>query len=470
MEYNTAFVRLICVFTFFIFAIGACRNDDFPDDPEEDEMQEEMEIEEMTDTTEVVVEANYLNLNSDFIFHQDSLYTFHINVSEESLAFLDDNPIAEEYVEASLIFNGDTLSPVGLRYKGSLGAFVNCLSGGDVFNPSGFKTCTKLSMKVKINWQNSSDKFYGLKKLQFHSMNIDPTQMRERLAYWLFQEMGVPAPRSVHARIMLNGEFLGLFALTEQIDGRFCNYHFDEGDGNLYKEIWPLNSQGNPHGSQYYIDAMKTNEESGAEGMMIQTFAEELKAASADQLQQFVLQNMDMSETLAMIAVDRTIRADDGPFHWYCFGGGCAPHNFYWYEDPAESKLHLIPWDMDNSFENIIYAQNPVTIIADEFGETSNNCQPFAHGGFGLYQTSASCDKLIGTWADFDSNYQQKLMELKNGPLSAAQADQMIDKWEALIENATLEADEKHNDALQFGQWQQALSLLRNQVNHARNN
>ena len=87
---------------------------------------------------------------------------------------------AKEYVEGMLIFNKDTLSPVGIRYKGAIGAFAGCLSGKDFFNPSGEKICTKLSMKIKINWEGRKDKFYQLTKLQFHSQNIDPSQMHER--------------------------------------------------------------------------------------------------------------------------------------------------------------------------------------------------------------------------------------------------------------------------------------------------
>lgn len=463
---------LVCLFFFL-----SCGKDDSSTPPMDEEMEEDMEEmedmedmeEEMGSMMEETIE-NYLNFDSDFIFDQDVLPTFELNLPDESLQLIDSDPAAEQYVEASLTFNGETLDRVGLRYKGSIGAFVNCLSGSDFFEPSGFKTCQKLSMKVKINWENSSDKFYGLKKLQFHSMNNDPSQMRERLAYWLFREMGVPAPRSIHARLVINGEYQGLFALVEQIDGPFCNYHFDDGDGNLYQEIWPLSYQGQAHNLQNYLEALKTNEEQSQGDLLIRSFAQQLSNATDNQVQQLVLENMDMSETLSMIAVDRTIRADDGPFHWYCNPFGCTPHNFYWYENPGTNKLHLIPWDMDLTFQNIIFNQNPVTSVADDFGETSNNCQPFTFGGFGLAQWSATCDKLTAAWADFDVNYQQKLNEFKNGPLSFSQADVMLDKWEAQIQDATLEADDLYIDALNFSEWQSKLAELRGQIEHARSN
>ncbi|GIS57111.1 MAG: hypothetical protein CM1200mP1_10490 [Candidatus Neomarinimicrobiota bacterium] len=70
-------------------------------------------------------------------------------------------------------------------------------------SPSGKKICTKLSMKVKIDWKGRKHKFYDLTKLQFHNQNNDPSQMHERLGYWFFRSMGVPAPRSVHAKLII---------------------------------------------------------------------------------------------------------------------------------------------------------------------------------------------------------------------------------------------------------------------------
>ena len=101
-----------------------------------------------------------------------------------------------------------------LAIGGSIGAFIDCVSGKDPFKPSGKKICTKLSMKVKINWKQREQKFYDLTKLQFHSQNNDPSQMRERLGYWLFRSMGVPAPRSVHAQLKINGTSVSYTHLT----------------------------------------------------------------------------------------------------------------------------------------------------------------------------------------------------------------------------------------------------------------
>ena len=88
-------------------------------------------------------------------------------------------------------------------------------------------------------------------------MNSDSSLMKERLAYYLFRSMGIAAPDTVPARLVINGELVGLFLLVEQIDGRFTRSRFEEGGkGNLYKEIWPIHTD-----DALYLNALKTNED-----------------------------------------------------------------------------------------------------------------------------------------------------------------------------------------------------------------
>lgn len=433
------------------------------------EIMDTMPTNSMMDTMVISGNEQYLNLDSDYIYDQNTLRTYELLISPENLRILDNDPAAEEYVEGILILEGDTLSPVGIRYKGSIGAYVGCLSGNDWSNPSGSKTCTKLSMKVKINWEGREEKFYGLKKLQFHSMNNDASQLRERLGYHLFRAMGAPAPRCVHARLMINGTYAGLFALVEQVDGRFTRYNYDDGKGNLYKEVWPLLSNGNPNNEAAYFGALKTNEDENPALDIISGLGTALSEANDNEIKDILETYLDIDETLAYFVVDRMIRHDDGPMHWYCNSNDCTNHNYYWYEEPQNKKIHLIAWDMDNAFDNIIRDANPVTPVADKWGETRNNCEPFRYGLFNLTQWSASCDALIGGIANnYSSEYEALRETMKEGPLSTAEISASLSAWQTQIQDATDEAHRKHNDAISTSQWQNAIDNLVNQINYAR--
>lgn len=413
-------------------------------------------------------DENYLQLDSDYLFDQSKLPTLELTVTEADLHKINNDPAAEEYVEASLTFEGETISPVGLRYKGSIGAFAGCLSGPGLFEPSGYKVCSKLSMKIKINWEGRTDKFYGLKKIQLHSMNLDPSQMHDRLGYWLFAQMGVPTPRAVHARLMINGQYAGLYCMIEQIDGRFSRYNFDDGEGNIYKEIWPLDGNGDLHTDFNYRGALKTNEDDNPSLDIIKGLALDVRnAENDDQLKETVEKWMDIDNIISYCMVDRMIKHDDGPFHWYCFGG-CSPHNFYFLEEPNNQKIHLIPWDLDNAFENIT-VPNGVTNIPDDWGQTRNNCNPFSTGIFGISQRSAACDDLVRAWTLFDEEFEQKKQEFIDGPFSAESVNNMIDTWAEQIREATLEANQSFDDGISLTTWESNMNTLKNQCNIARN-
>tara|TARA_X000001036_G_scaffold59822_1_gene49727 strand:- start:656 stop:2041 length:1386 start_codon:yes stop_codon:yes gene_type:complete len=412
----------------------------------------------------------YLNFNSDYIFDQKELRTYDLILPKPSLAEIDSDPAAEKYVEGMLVFEQDTISPVGIRYKGSVGAFVGCTSGPDFSNPSGYKTCTKLSMKVKINWKGRDEKFFNLKKLQFHSQNLDDSKLHERLGYWLFREMGVIAPRSVHARLNINGEFLGLYALTEQIDSQFVEYNFQDKTGNLYKEVWPIDFKGNLQTDQSLEKSLKTNEDEKFSFDIIKSFGEQiLESKDEIDLKDVIISRMDVEKIMALIIVDRLIRNDDGPFHWYCDENEfCSNHNYYWYEDPSSKKLYLIPWDLDNAFENIIFSTNPVTPIADNFGETTNNCEPFEFGPWNIKQWSASCDKLTKGWSYFSNELLNTKINFLNGPFEENLISNLINEWIDQIDSSIIEESDIHSDAISYEKWSGSLDYLISQLSFVR--
>jgi len=412
----------------------------------------------------------YLNFNSDYIFDQKELRTYDLILPKSSLAEIDSDPAAEKYVEGMLVFEQDTISPVGIRYKGSVGAFVGCTSGPDFSNPSGYKTCTKLSMKVKINWKGRDEKFFNLKKLQFHSQNLDDSKLHERLGYWLFREMGVIAPRSVHARLNINGKFSGVYALTEQIDSQFVEYNFQDKTGNLYKEVWPIDFKGNIQTDQSLEKSLKTNEDEKFSFDIIKSFGEQiLESKDEIDLKDVIISRMDVEKIMALIIVDRLIRNDDGPFHWYCDENEfCSNHNYYWYEDPSSKKLYLIPWDLDNAFENIIFSTNPVTPIADNFGETTNNCEPFEFGPWNIMQWSASCDKLTKGWSYFSNELLNTKINFLNGPFEENRISNIINEWIDQIESSIIEESEIHSDATSYEKWSGSLDYLISQLSFVR--
>ena len=156
---------------------------------------------------------------SELLFAQDRLDRFDIRLPEASLEALEADPYS--WVEGSIGFEGVYLSPVGVHIKGAWGSLR--------------ELDQKFALKVKVNQYIDGQRLRGLQKLTFNNMVQDPSCVHERLAYQVFRDAGVPAPRTSHTEIYLNGEYRGLYAHVESEDDVFLERWFGDGKGNLYE-------------------------------------------------------------------------------------------------------------------------------------------------------------------------------------------------------------------------------------------
>jgi spore coat protein CotH len=393
---------------------------------------------------------DYLNLNSEIIFNQDSLYSFHIKIPGENLAFLDADPKKEEYTEAMLIFQKDTISPIGIRYKGSNQSWNGFLSEGN----TGSKSSTKLSTKIKINWLNKGTTFYGLKKLQFHSLNNDPSLMKERLGYWLYGNFGVKSPRCVHAKLYINDEFIGLYALTEQIDGKFANLNF-QNDGNILKDIWPIQPDRKATIQSLMIQSLKTNEEI-SDISNFADFAYDIENTNSMNMKTLIERWFDVESLIRNMVVGFSIgHTDEAAFYWWCGEGDCVNGNIYWFSDDINQKVHLIPWDLDNlefkAIDSTIYFKNNSCMTGDTipFYDESIN--------FLVYN-----DKLQCGFMEFQDVYEDRMSIFKNTLFNDQTIDPLLIKWKSQIENDVLRASDIYDDAPSITTWENEIQKLKN--------
>lgn len=395
------------------------------------------------------------------VFDEDTIRRYDILIDSAALASIDADPMAEQYVEATLVVEGDTMRQVGVRYKGNEGAWYQCVEGGP-WGGGGPKRCP-LSMQVKVNWKVKDTTFLGLKRFQLHVLGTDDSKLVQRVSYWFFRQMGVPVPRVAHVELWINGVYEGLYAHVEEIDGRFVRAHFPDGSGNLYKEIWPLRYDGTVQGVDYLVNALKTNEEKSAVGSLY-TFGQELSQDSTlPQIRASIERHMDIEEAMAIVAVSYTIDDDDGVFHWYALNAfetsSAKPHNFYWYEEPAGGKVHLIPWDLDLTLDKVgeLDSMNALELM-DEWGAVSHDCENY---GYEWRQRSAACDKLVQGLVSYDSLHKAKLLELYNGPFS--RVDTAMARWKKQL-RTVLTKNQDLDNGTNIGIWEDGVTRLEGEM------
>jgi spore coat protein CotH len=316
------------------------------------------------------------------VFDPNVVRNYALTVDPADWDLINRFPVKEQYVKASLQVEGRTFEPVALRFKGARGSLYGCFMccstsntlaqcpGPDqaCYDDNGMiakNTCAKLSMKIdfKTDWGDTD--FSGLDRLNVHAPQFDGTAgLRERLAYWIFADAGVIAPRAASASVSVNGQNLGMFTLVEAESGSFVKNLFGDADpGNLYKQRWPTLSTD----PDYYASGLATNSKSPDVSTMVE-LAQALSTASDDTIEGILSERMDLDSLFRYLAVDRAIGNFDGPLTFRCKDHNtiialpqdvldaqvfplpwetCQNKNFYFYERPDDHRIVLVPWDLN---------------------------------------------------------------------------------------------------------------------------
>ena len=379
-------------------------------------------------------------------FGAPEVRTIDLDLDPVALGVLDAAPAAEQYVPAQLSVDGAVVGPVGLRYKGSVGAFIGCVSTSteaDPFNLSGSKTCPKLSYKVSLNEIEPEQTLFGMRKLLLHALHTDPSMLREHLGYRVFREAGVPASRTAYVRVRVNRELQGVFLAVEDVDGRFTRSHFSDGEGNLYKDLWPAYRRDAtlPVDATRALAALETNEDEGPDVSRLVAFADELADAAevedADVRAALVARGLSVDHVARYIAADRAVRHDDGPLHFYAPIGPGGSHNVYVYEEAADARWWLIPWDLDRAFAvdtDWAGSGDAFSRIAPRWDDTDGDCGKRTANAGAWPQVPCACDPLIGAFAcGWRGRVRAESEALWAGPLAEAAVSDWIDAQVTLL-------------------------------------
>ena len=388
------------------------------------------------------------SVGADFVFDESKIRTYNLTLPAATWDELNINARDEQYVSASLEYEGTVVDNIGLRFKGSFGSLVFCFNGDT-------RICDKLNLKLKFNEYVPGQRLQGLKKINLHAMEAEPSKLHDAIGYKLFRDAGVYAPRMAFARVVVNGESLGLYAAIEAIDGRFTRANFpDGGEGNLYKEVWPEHTTEAP-----YIAALETNEDASPSAAKMVRFASDLAAAGDAGFRDTMAAWTDLDKLVNYLAIARLIDHWDGIVGWYCNGVGCFSafnHNYYWYESTTEDKVWLVPWDLDHTFEE----PSP---IRTQFGmpdwdQVDANCDPRPIF-FGISGRAPACDPILRRMATFLwDDYVAASNVLLAGAFSQAQMDARIDQLAALIEGEVA-ADTLSTQTVE--EWRAAVETLK---------
>lgn len=254
---------------------------------------------------------------------------------------INDQTDEDIYVVADLIVydsptdvTGTTYPDVGVQYKGN----------SSYWFVDGLKKPYKITMDAFVEDQE----LYGHSKITLNNGIFDPTKIREVIAYKIMGEF-MPAPRAnlvfVRSGTAGNVQDIGVYTSVERVNKSFLDKHFPNDNGHRYKA---------DSGSMNYL------------GMNVGSYSGRYGVSGGDPSTEYqdlitvcdVLNNTPISqlrdELDEVFSIDRLAwqaAAGVALMNWDDLRA-FAPngHNYYVYEDTANDRMHILPWDWDLAF------------------------------------------------------------------------------------------------------------------------
>jgi spore coat protein CotH len=274
------------------------------------------------------------------VFNDQALATYTITISPSDWDQLVATPSDSTWRHADLTWQSGTqtvtIQDIALHPSGGSSRIPN--------NP-------KPNLHLKFNVFHANFNLGGLHSLKLGSMTADPTMIRERFAYDTFRAAGLPTPREVHARVVVNGSYKGLYVAEERIHRHFVRRVYGEPMHQLYNWTAAVNDmtwQGTD--PSLYVDKMFLHKMPELPDGAVEV-RDLLDAVNNQPLDQ-VVEKFDVGQFIAFMACDVVTGNIDSYLSGPSTLGGSDfwSNNFYLYKSPDTDKFLFVVWDRDAAY------------------------------------------------------------------------------------------------------------------------
>lgn len=165
------------------------------------------------------------------LYDMDQITLIEIEFSTDDWdAILDDYKTtgSDEVLPATVTINGYVFDSVGVSYKGN-----STYSASNAKNP----------LNLELDYVYDLQYFGGYKTLKLSNGKNDPSFVREVLAYEIGRKY-MDMPLSNYAKVMINGDYYGMFSSSEAIDGRYAERRIYANKDNPRFKCNPPNGMG----------------------------------------------------------------------------------------------------------------------------------------------------------------------------------------------------------------------------------
>jgi hypothetical protein len=268
------------------------------------------------------------------LYQADTLRTFFIEFDNpqweaEMVAFNN----TDVDVPATVRVDGKAYRDVGIHFRGN-----SSFNVGDGY---------KRSLNLKFDFVNEDQEIGGYQTLNFLNANGDPTLLRSVVSMHIARQY-IAAPKANFVRVVINGEYWGIYSSVQQFDKQFLRDNFDTTKGTRWKipqggfgaGVGGFVYAGDDPESYRYTFQIKTKEDPEAWKALI-GLARTLAETPADRLEAALEPMLDVDAFLGFIALDTAMASGDG------FYQRVADYSLYL--DPG-GRFHFVFHDANEMF------------------------------------------------------------------------------------------------------------------------
>lgn len=267
-------------------------------------------------------------------FNENVVTTYEITIDPADWNAMVADPESNVWRRMTLVWEGETYKDVAVHPSGQHSRVPG--------NP-------KPSLHLSFEEFVPSRHFHHLPSLKLNSHIDDPALMRERLTYGLERAFGLAAPREVHARVIVNGAYLGLYGAEERVTKKFVKENFGGDSNQVYKfsgtftDVDDLGDDPSPYVPgmfEAHVDTLPPD----AEG--IRNFVVTLNRGTYDATAAM----FDIEVFLKEIAVETVTGEEDAILAGPDDQGNVWTNNFYLTKAIPTGKYTVIPWDRNEDY------------------------------------------------------------------------------------------------------------------------
>jgi len=280
---------------------------------------------------------------SDTIYDENRFATYRLTMSAASWNAICTDPLGagDQWQRAELDWDGESVPGVGVKRSGRGTLWVT---------PSTPKPGIRISFN-EFEHANPAGpgspgrKWRDVNRIKLDGMasgNTDGSLMRDRVAYWIFRQLGAHASRACHARLYVNGDYKGVYIVEEPIRKDFTRYRWGEDSGNLYDVVDSRCYQWQGANPASYVPspfAAETNYPGGNYSDIVRLV--DILSNAADVRSQLD-GHINLDRFFNHVAAYVVVAENDG-IMWNDGSGGT--NNHWWYHRGDTNRLEIIKWD-----------------------------------------------------------------------------------------------------------------------------